>query len=101
MLTALPEVVDNGEEAVPDGTVGMGASGVEDTPTDDPPKLMVGVPASASNAVDAGPALPPPRANAATAAPPINAERMMNFLFEDFALKMLVCGITARETESL
>ncbi len=72
-----------------------------DTPTDDPPTVIVGVTASAPNAEDAGPELRRLLANAAAAAPPITAERMMNFLFEDFSLKMLVCGITALETEFL
>jgi hypothetical protein len=95
-----PEVAGGGESVSPDGTVGTEASVGGDTPTVDPPKASVGVTASASNAEDAGPEVLPLLANAAAAAPPITAERMMNFLFEDFSLKRLVCGITALETDS-
>jgi len=95
-----PEVAAGGESAATDGVVGTVASVVGDTPIDGPLTVMVGV-RIVPNAEDAGPASPPLVANNAAAAPPITAERMMNFLFEAFSLKMLVCGITALETESL
>jgi hypothetical protein len=94
-------VVD--EPVSPDGAEETGPSIGADTATvDDPPRLIVGVTASASNAEDAGPELPCLVASAAAAAPPITAERTTNFLFDgDFALKMLVCGITALDSAAL
>ena len=94
-------VVD--EPVSPDGAEETGPSIGADTATvDDPPRLIVGVTASASNAEDADPELPCLLTNAAAAAPPITAERTMNFLFDvDFALKMLVCGITALDSAAL
>jgi len=95
-----PEFAGGGESVSPDDVVAMGASIGGDTPTDPPPTEIVGVTASASNAEDAVPALPRLLASAAAAAPPITVERMMNFLFGDFSLKIFVCGITALDTDS-
>jgi hypothetical protein len=64
-----------------DDVVGAGANVDRDNPPDDPPMVSVGV--IAPNAADAGPELPCLLANAAVAAPPITAERMMNFLLEE------------------
>jgi hypothetical protein len=91
-----------GAEIVPPvGAVGAGVVVDGVTLTEPPPKLIEGVTATDSNADAAGP-LPPLPANSAAAAPPITAERMMNFFFEGcFNLKILVCGISALEVESL
>ena len=100
VITVDSEVAGVDESVSPDDIVATGASMGVDTPSDDPLTVMVGV-MSVPNVEDAGPALPPLLANIAAAAPPITAERMMAFLFEDFSLKMLVCGIITLEIESL
>ena len=76
-----------GTDVVTGGATGR--IGAERPTTDSPPTVIVGV-ASALSAEEALPVFPRLAANAAVAAPPIIAERMMNFVLEAFLFTTLV-----------